>query len=236
MVCDWAVAGDGDCVWVGPGVGCVEGRAGGCSAERSANDIGGDFTAPEGVGGAAGGAVICTAGGSGAVWAGLNRLENTDMKLDARNRYMVHINPQAAGYSQSQLEALYRTMEERFHALPRVVKVGIASYTPMEDNNNGWGWQVQGQPNLTLGASYVKANADYFDSVGTRVVMGRGVGVQDTSTAPPVAVVNEAFVKKFLGSRNPLGSRIGTPDSPGNFEVVGVVEDTIYQSVRWKTT
>jgi ABC-type antimicrobial peptide transport system permease subunit len=41
-------------------------------------------------------------------------------------------------------------------------------------------------------------------------------------------------VKKFFGSRDPLGSRIGSSDSPGNFEIVGVVEDTIYQSVRWK--
>ena len=172
--------------------------------------------------------------GAGLFSQSLRKLENTDMKLDARNRYIVHINPQAAGYSQTQLEALYRTMEERFHALPGVVKVGISSYTPMEDNNNGLGWQVQGQPNLTLGASFVKANADYFDSVGTRVVMGRGIGVQDTSTAPPVAVVNQMFVKKFFGSRNPLGSRIGSSDSPGNFEIVGVVEDTIYQSVRWK--
>lgn len=172
--------------------------------------------------------------GAGLFAQSLNKLENTDMKLDARNRYIVHINPQAAGYSQTQLEALYRTMEERFHALPGVVKVGISSYTPMEDNNNGLGWQVQGQPNLTLVASFVKANADYFDSVGTRVVMGRGIGVQDTSTAPPVAVVNQTFVKKFFGSRNPLGSRIGSSDSPGNFEIVGVVEDTIYQSVRWK--
>ncbi len=55
----------------------------------------------------------------------LNKLESTDLKLDAKNRYIVHINPQAAGYSQTQLEALYRTMEERFHALPGVVKVGI---------------------------------------------------------------------------------------------------------------
>ena len=172
--------------------------------------------------------------GAGLFSQSLRKLENTDMKLDARNRYIVHINPQAAGYSQTQLEALYRTMEERFHALPGVVKVGISSYTPMEDNNNGLGWQVQGQPNLTLEASFVKANADYFDSVGTRVVMGRGIGVQDTSTAPPVAVVNQTFVKKFFGSRNPLGSRIGSSDSPGNFEIVGVVEDTIYQSVRWK--
>ena len=78
----------------------------------------------------------------------LNKLESTDMKLEAKNRYIVHINPQAAGYATTQVEALYRTMEERFHALPGVVKVGIATYTPMEDNNSGWSVQVQGQPNL----------------------------------------------------------------------------------------
>ncbi len=172
--------------------------------------------------------------GAGLFSQSLSRLENTDMKLDARNRYIVHINPQAAGYSTTQVEALYRTVEERFHALPGVVKVGISTYTPMEDNNWGNGIQVQGQPNLTLGASFVKANAEYFDSVGTKVVMGRGIGVQDTSTAPPVVVVNKEFVRQFFGKRNPLGSRIGLPDSPGDYEIVGVVEDTVYESVRWK--
>ena len=172
--------------------------------------------------------------GAGLFAQSLNRLENTDMKLDARNRYIVHINPQAAGYATTQVEALYRTMEERFHALPGVVKVGISMYTPMEDNNWGNGIQVQGQPNLTLGASFVKANAEYFDSVGTRVVMGRGIGVQDTSTAPPVTVVNEEFVRQFFGKKNPLGHRIGQPNSAGDFEIVGVVEDTVYESVRWK--
>jgi macrolide transport system ATP-binding/permease protein len=172
--------------------------------------------------------------GAGLFAQSLRRLENTDMKLDARNRYIVHINPQAAGYSHSNLEALYRTMEERFHAVPGVVKVGISTYTPMEDNNWGNGIQVQGQPNLTLGSSVVKANAEYFDSVGTRVVMGRGIGVQDTSTAPPVTVVNKEFVRQFFGNKNPLGHHIGQPNSPGDFEIVGVVEDTVYESVRWK--
>ena len=172
--------------------------------------------------------------GAGLFSQSLNRLENTDLKLDARNRYIVHINPQGAGYSTTQVEALYRTMEERFHALPGVVKVGISTYTPMEDDNWGNGIQVQGQPNQTLNVSFVKANAEYFDSVGTRVVMGRGIGVQDTSTSPPVTVVNKEFVRQFFGKRNPLGSRIGQPHSPGDYEIVGVVEDTAYQSVRWK--
>ncbi len=46
----------------------------------------------------------------------LRKLQNTDMKLDATNRYIVHIDPQAAGYPRRRLEALYRTIEERFHA------------------------------------------------------------------------------------------------------------------------
>jgi predicted permease len=173
--------------------------------------------------------------GAGLFSQSLNKLQNTDMKLDSKNRYIVHINPQAAGYSQTQLEALYRTMEERFHALPGVMKVGIATYTAMEDNNWSTSIQVQGRPNLTFSASFVRANADYFDSVGTHVVMGRGIGMQDTSTALPVAVVNQTFVKDLLNDgSSPIGRRFGGLGSSGNFEIVGVVEDTAYTSVRWK--
>jgi predicted permease len=166
----------------------------------------------------------------------LHKLQSTDLKLDTTNRYIVHISPQAAGYSQTQLEALYRTMEERFHAIPGVLKVGLATYTAMEDNNWSTGVQVQGTPDSNRGASFVKANAEYFDSVGTHVVMGRGIGTQDTAAALPVAVVNRAFVKTFFGDRNPLGAHFGSPgpDSSGDFEIVGVVEDTAYATVRWK--
>ena len=166
----------------------------------------------------------------------LNKLQSKDMKLDARNRYIVHINPQAAGYSQRQVEALYRTVEERFHTLPGVTKVGIATYTPMEDNNWGTGVAVQGQPPVGgFGASFVKANAEFFDSVGTRVVKGRGIGIQDTSTSPTVAVVNETFAKHYLKGLNPIGQHFGGggPETAGDYEIVGVVEDTAYESVRW---
>jgi macrolide transport system ATP-binding/permease protein len=172
--------------------------------------------------------------GAGLFSQNLNKLQSMDLKLNAKNRFVVHINPQAAGYSQTQLEALYRTMEERFHAVPGVMKVGISNYTPMEDNNWSNGIGVQGQPETHGLASFIKANADYLDSVGTHVLMGRGIEPRDTSTAPPVAVVNQAFVKEFFKGANALGRRIGSPTSPGDFEVVGVVEDTAYTDVRWK--
>src|SRR5581483_6775996 len=123
----------------------------------------------------------------------LNKLEHIDLKLDPVNRYIVHINPQTAGYSQRQVGELYRAIEDRFHALPGVDKVGITSFTPMEDNNNGWSVQVQGRPNTNSNATYIKANADYFDSVGTRVIMGRGIREDDTADSPHVAVVNKEF-------------------------------------------
>jgi predicted permease len=169
----------------------------------------------------------------------LSKAENVDMKLDATNRYIAHINPQAAGYKSTEVEPLYQTIVDRFHAIPGVQKVGLATYTPMEENNWGSGVKVQGDPNINKGASWVKGTPEYFDSVGTHVVMGRGFLAQDTMNAPSVAVVNQQFVKQFFGKRNPIGHRFGfdDPAHPGTdaaHEIVGVVEDTTYTSVYWK--
>ncbi len=169
----------------------------------------------------------------------LNKAENVNMKLDATNRYIAHINPQAAGYKNAEVEALYQTIVDRFHAIPGVLKVGIATYTPMEDNNWSSGVKVQGDPDLNKSASWVKGTAEYFDSVGTHLVMGRGFTSQDTTNAPPVAVVNQEFVKQFFGNRNPVGHRFGFSgpskvSQDGAHEIVGVVEDTTYTSVYWK--
>ncbi len=169
----------------------------------------------------------------------LNKAENVDMKLDARNRYIAHINPQAAGYKNTEVEPLYQTIVDRFHAIPGVVKVGLSTYTPMEENNWGSGVKIQGEADINKGASWVKGTPEYFDSVGTHVIMGRGFTLQDTMNAPQVAVVNQQFVKQFFGNRNPIGHRFGfsgpsNAGKDGAHEIVGVVEDTTYTSVYWK--
>jgi predicted permease len=166
----------------------------------------------------------------------LYKLQNTDLMLETKNRYIVHINPEAAGYLPKQVEALYRTVEERFHEIPGVERVGISSYTPMEGAGKAsFDVQVEGKPDPDIGATYVKINPDYFDSVGTRLVMGRGIRPQDTSATRPVAVVNQTFVKRlFAPGENPIGRSFGRPDSTNDFEIVGVVEDTVYTSVREK--
>ena len=166
----------------------------------------------------------------------LSKVENLDMKLDTTNRYIAHFNPQAAGYKNTELAPLYQTIVDRFHAIPGVVKVGLSTYTPMEDNNWESGVKIQGETSLNKSASWVKASPEYFDSVGTHVVMGRGIELRDTFDAPAVAVVNQEFVKQFFGTRNPIGHRFGNPGphQDGAHEIVGVVEDTTYGDVYRK--
>ena len=172
--------------------------------------------------------------GAGLFSQSLGRLQHTDMKLESKNRYIVHINAQAAGYKDEQVNALYRALEERFHAIPGVVKVGVSTYTPMEGNDDGYGIQLVGQPNAHRAATNIIVNPEYFDSVGTRVLMGRGINAQDTATSPHVAVVNEDFVSAlFKPGENPIGHRFtagGDPAKP--YEIVGIAAGTSYTDVR----
>ena len=66
--------------------------------------------------------------------------------------------------------------------------------------------------------------------------MGRGIERRDTAAAPHVALVNESFVKKlFKPGENPIGHHFGFGEkSAGDWEIVGVVQDTVYTSARWK--
>jgi macrolide transport system ATP-binding/permease protein len=115
-----------------------------------------------------------------------------------------------------------------------VVKVGLGTYTPMEGGDDGYEIQLVGQPNAHSSATNIVVNPEYFDSVGTRVLMGRGITVQDTATSPHVAVVNEDFVRAlFKPGDNPIGHRFtagGQLAKP--YEIVGVVEGTSYTDVR----
>jgi macrolide transport system ATP-binding/permease protein len=108
----------------------------------------------------------------------------------------------------------------------------------MEGNNDGYGIQLVGQPNVHTSATNIIVNAEYFDSVGTHVLMGRGITAQDTATSPHVAVVNEDFIKAlFKAGENPIGHRFSAGGDPAKpYEIVGVAEGTSYTDVRWNGT
>jgi putative ABC transport system permease protein len=90
------------------------------------------------------------------------------------------------------------------------------------------------------GASkFTWVSPEYFETMGIPLQAGRPFNENDSATAPRVAIVNHAFIQKFLGSAKPIGRTLRTspePDYPATaYEIVGVIPDTKYNDVRGAT-
>jgi macrolide transport system ATP-binding/permease protein len=177
--------------------------------------------------------------GAGLLGKSLNKLQHQDLGLAAENRVIVDMNPMKAGYKPEQLQGLYQQIEDKFHAMPEVEHVGLTLYTPL--NGDIWSFYayVQGRrapdPGQDAGTLFNRASPEYFNSIGQQVLRGRTFTAADTATAPGVAIVNQEFVRKlFKHDEDPLGQHFGVIDvkNSGDFEIVGVVADTKYQSAR----
>jgi predicted permease len=175
-------------------------------------------------------AVVLVAG-STMLARSLNKLEHQDFGYQIQGRVEVDINSPPATYTQPQLAALYRQIEEQLNRVPGVDGSGLAMYNPLTDN---WGEliMVAGHPagkfDEESGASWDRVSANYLQSFGIPVLRGRNFTAADNETTAPVAIVNEAFVKRFFKSdENPLEQHFGLdmPEYASTFSIVGVVRD-----------
>jgi macrolide transport system ATP-binding/permease protein len=161
----------------------------------------------------------------------LYNLEHQELGISTANRFVVQFDPRGAGYTLDQLPALYRRIEDRFSTLPFIVNMSLARYIPLGGGEWGACVIVQGHPapgpNDKCFADWDRVSTGFLNSIGVPVVRGRGFTAQDTSSSPAVALVNEAFARRFFPGLDPIGLRFGT-DSPqysSAFEVVGVFPD-----------
>lgn len=161
----------------------------------------------------------------------LRNLENLDLGFDQRGRTLVKIDPQLGGYRVEQLDTLYRRLNDGFAAMPGIASVSMCMYSPF----SGGGWYhsvyVAGQPapgpNADNGAGTDRVTAGFFETIGNPVVQGRGITQQDTTASQHVAVVNQAFVRKFFQNENPIGKFFGDGDPRATrlYQIVGVAKD-----------
>jgi hypothetical protein len=79
-----------------------------------------------------------------------------------------------------------------------------------------------------------RVTADFLDAVGNPIVRGRGITEQDTATSRHVAVVNQAFVRKFFKDEDPIGKYFGRRENRTSrlYEIVGVARDARYFTSR----
>jgi predicted permease len=161
----------------------------------------------------------------------LDNLENQDFGYEVHGRVLVAVNRPPASYTPERLAALYRQLEERLLRLPGVRAAGLALYNPLTDNW-GEGVLISGHPHPApgdqIGSSWDRVSANYLQDLGVRLARGRHFTRADDEDSELVAVVNEAFVRRFFKKdEDPIDRRFGLnlPENVNTFRIVGIVRD-----------
>src|SRR5271167_3861650 len=162
---------------------------------------------------------------AGLVTQSLRNMENEHFGFETSGRLIVHLNPLMAGYKPEQLPVLYQQFRERIGQIPGVSTVSYSMYTPQDGDNWNDEIQIQGRsPESTqdIGVQWLRVSPEYFKTIGTPVLRGRAIGEPDTPTSQHVAVVDEAFVRKFFPNEDPMGKHFGfsQPGHSGDYEVL----------------
>ena len=187
-------------------------------------------------------AVVVLAG-AGLLVRTLENLRSVDLGFNARNLLNFNVNPTLLGYNANQIESLYRDLQGRLAATPGVISASY-SMVPLLSNEVGvMGFHWPGTPqDEESDADLLGVGLGFFKTMGIPFLAGRDFTASDfalyaadggtpPTDAPHPVIVNEAFVKKYLGQKNPLGKLFGTDMPPGD-EIIGVVRDTKYNSLR----
>jgi putative ABC transport system permease protein len=166
----------------------------------------------------------------------LRNLEHQNFGFETQGRYLASINPSLGNYKAEQMEPLYRQINDRLRQIPGVRMVTEALYAPMTGDSWNNGVRIEGRPEPPpkedTGSGFARVMPDFFETIGSKIVLGRPITEEDTASTRNVAVINESFAKKFFKDQNPIGQHFG----PGKikysatYEIVGVVRDIRYMT------
>jgi len=169
--------------------------------------------------------------GAGLMVRSLSELESVDGGFDAEKVLTAQVSLNWTQYSNPQSRiAFFSQLLDKVEALPGVRSVALGVNFPLDQADvfsnhfmvEGTGMPEDGAPPQ---ADFRIASGDYFDTLGIPFFAGRDFTASDDAQAPPVAIVNQALVRRYLGDDDPLGRRISMDGGRSWIEIVGVVGD-----------
>jgi predicted permease len=174
---------------------------------------------------------IVLVAGSTMLGRSLNKLEHQDFGFQVPGRVVVELHNPTSNYTMPQLAARYRQLEASLDHLPGIQGSGLALYNPLTNN---WGELVlvaghpAPVPGEESGASWDRVSANYLQNFAIPILRGRYFTPADNETTASVAIVNEAFVKRFFkNGENPMDQHFGidVPEYVGTYRIIGIVRD-----------
>ncbi|HTK29395.1 MAG TPA: ABC transporter permease [Vicinamibacterales bacterium] len=166
----------------------------------------------------------------------LVNLERQPLGFQPDGVLLARINPRLAGYRPENVADLYRRLEDHLATMPGIRSATIARYSPLGGSRSVNSGTVEGftpKPGENVEFETLLVGRSYPETLGMPLVKGRAIGVQDSESAPPVAMVNEAFVRTYSPDRDPIGRRISVDGSGGrSAAIVGVLADARFRDDR----
>ena len=170
--------------------------------------------------------------GAGFFIGGVARLMRVDSGWKPDTLITGSVNLASAKYNSAEpIVAFHTELRERLRALPGVENVAVSYEEPLFDAPAQRSYRVEGREAPAPGQEAVAytngVSASYFDTVGTRVLRGRGFDATDTITSRPVVIINEAMARALFPGEDALGQRLAVAgDNSGAWaEIVGIAED-----------
>lgn len=163
----------------------------------------------------------------------LLNLEREPLGFDQDNVLLAHLNARAAGYTPNDVLDLYRRLYDRVSSLPDVQRATFARFSPFSGALSSFGAQVEGYeapPGQRVQIESVPVGPNYTATLGMPIVEGRPIDLRDVVGSTPVAMVNEAFGRRFFATATPLGHHVSFGGR--QLLIVGVLKDALFHRAR----
>ena len=170
--------------------------------------------------------------GAGLFLKSLYNLRGVDVGFDTRNLMIFTVNPSLNRYTPERSLQVFRQMQEELKAIAGVQSVALSRVALLSGSRSTRSHYLPGQSKAqTLHAMSV--SPEFFDTLGVRIVTGRGFTDHDVATSPKVVVINEAAAHLLFPNESAVGKRMGTSlEKSTENEVIGVIGDTKYTDIR----
>jgi predicted permease len=166
--------------------------------------------------------------GAGLLLRSLAALTDVAPGFVAGDAMAVRIALFGRGYDLDTVRARVARIEEDLRALPGVTAAAATSLLPLSGPGQRLWFEVEGAPppprDVNPEIGFASVGPDYFRTIGAQLVRGRDFTSRDRADAPPVAIVNEAAIRRWFPNGNPIGMRVHVR---GSREIVGVVADLL---------
>jgi predicted permease len=176
--------------------------------------------------------------GAGLFVRSLQNLQTTDTGVEMDNLVTFGLSPALSGYDNPRTVNLYNELLERLRSTPGIKSASHAAVGILAGNEWDSSTSVEGhnaKDGEDMQAFMNALSPGYFETMGIKLLDGRDFRTSDIVENPRIAIVNRKFAQHFFGDKPAVGKRLGRGTGPNtklDVEIVGVVEDSLYEGPR----